>query len=147
MANQTTQPRLTATALRNYEMAGQLGLMKDKQHLISDFIDDIQNGLHVAVEVDDTNGAIGIKNGKVILTKAGVAAMTLAAPTATTDDGKILRIVSVTAQAHTVTFPSGKINGGALTTATWTAAIGNSMEIIAYQGVWYTISTKGVTIS
>lgn len=146
MANTVTSPKSTVN-FRAYDKAGQSALLADKQYPAADILDDIQAELGVPMEVDDTSGAISIKSGKVILTKGGVAVMTLAAPVAGTDDGKILRFVTTTAQAHTVTFPSGKINGGALTVATWTAAIGNGMEIIAYQGVWYTISTKGVTIS
>jgi hypothetical protein len=146
MANTVTSPKSTAN-YRAYDKAGQSGLLSDKQYPAADILDDIQAELGVPLEVDDTNGAISIKAGKVMLIKAGVAAMTLAAPVAGTDDGKVLKFSTSTANAHTVTFPSGKINGGANTVATWTAAIGNGMEIIAYQGVWYTISTKGVTIS
>lgn len=104
-----------------------------------------------AVEVDAASGAIAIKSGTVFLTKAGVAAMTLALPTAGLpsaggDDGKTLRIVGVTAQAHTVTTPAAGVNG-ANTTLTWTAAAGNSVELIAYNGSWYTATKTGVAVS
>lgn len=81
------------------------------------------------------DGAITIKHGVVSLSKAGVLAATLAAPTATTDDFKRLVIVSLTAQLHTVT-PVGGLGGGA-TVATASGVIGDTLELIAYQGVWY----------
>src|ERR1700676_60534 len=69
-----------------------------------------------AEEVDGSSAAIGINSGVVYITKAGVAAMTLAAPTAGLpaaggNDGQELTIVSTTANAHTVTTPANKING------------------------------------
>src|SRR4051812_49252056 len=78
-------------------------------------------------EIDLVSGAIAIKKGLVIITKAGVAAMTLALPVAGAqsaggDDGKVLRIISATAQAHTVTTPVAGLNG-ASTIATFAAAI------------------------
>jgi hypothetical protein len=98
-----------------------------------------------ATELDTTAGAIGIKNGTVILNGAGALAMTLAAPVATTDDFKELRIVSVGAFAHTVTTPATKLNGLAI--ATFAAAKGNAIILVAFQGVWYSIASTGITVS
>jgi hypothetical protein len=91
------------------------------------------------------DGAIAIKTGTVAITKAGVAALTLAAPTATTDDGKVLTIIATTANAHTVTTPAAKLNG--LHIATFGGAVGDSLVLEAYQGVWYTRSARNVVVS
>lgn len=103
------------------------------------------------VEVDSASGAIAITQGVAVITKSSAAAMTLAGPTAGLpsaggNDGQVLRIVSTTAQAHTVTTPSNKING-ASTTLTFGTAVGNFAELIAYGGVWYTLSKTGITVS
>lgn len=102
-----------------------------------------------AVEAEASNGAIGIKQGLAALTKAGVAAMTLAAPTTTTDDGKVLRIVAMTANAHTVTQASPGFNnaGAGGDVATFGGAVGDNLVLIAYQGVWYVQSQVNVTIA
>src|SRR5574337_2027987 len=55
------------------------------------------------------DGAVEISGGTVVITKASAAALTLAAPAAGTDDGKIIRFISNTAAAHTVTTPANKI--------------------------------------
>lgn len=96
------------------------------------------------------DGAITIKNGTVTITKGSAAALTLAAPTATIDDNKRLLIVSTTAAAHTVTQTTPGINNGSTASdvGTFGAAIGNNIELIAYQGVWYTVGTpRGVTLA
>jgi len=90
-------------------------------------------------------GVVGITNGRVIITDSGAALLTLAAPTAGDrsaggNDGDRLEIISTTAQAHTVTTPSNKINGNKLT-ATF-AAVADHIELIAYNGVWYVINNN-----
>jgi hypothetical protein len=94
------------------------------------------------------NGAITQKEGIIFVTKAGVDAMTLAAPTAGTDDGKRLRIVSATAQAHTVTQTTPGFNNGSTASdvATFGGAIGDNMEIAAYNGVWHVLNLRNVTL-
>jgi hypothetical protein len=92
-----------------------------------------------STEIDSTDGAIAIKSGHVVITKGSAAAMTLAAPIATTDDFKRLTIFATTGFAHTVTTPANKINGNKLT-ATFANA-GDSLELVAYQGVWYRVNT------
>lgn len=132
------------TTFNQYEAAGQLEVSPTR---IGPLIAGLITGQGLPTGVYDTDGAIALKSGLGIIKKASANALTLAAPVATTDDGKVLSIVSTTAFAHTVTFPSGKINGGSLTTATFGAAVGNAMRIVAYQGVWYTMDVKGVTVS
>jgi hypothetical protein len=82
-------------------------------------------------------GAIAIARGTAFLQAGSGAAMTLAAPTASTQDGLQLVIVALDAYAYTVTTPSNAINGNKHV-ATWTAAVGNSLNLVAYNGVWYT---------
>lgn len=94
------------------------------------------------------DGAITLKSGLVILNKAGAIAATLAAPTATTDDGKELNIVSITAQAHTVTVAGG-INGTGASgdVGTFGGAIGDGFTVIAYGGKWYQKTNTNVTFA
>lgn len=102
----------------------------------------------LCVAADD--GAIGVKEGTVVITKAGVAALTLANPTATLDDGKVLTILSVTANAHTVSNAAGAgFNGGGTGAdiGTFAAAKGNHLVLMAYQGVWYVVENAGVTLA
>lgn len=100
-------------------------------------------------QVASADGAITVKNGVVIITKGTAAVLTLAAPTATTDDYKQLLIMSTTAAAHTVTQTTpGFNNGGAASdVGTFAAAIANSLLLVAYQGVWYVVNNVGVTLA
>ena len=82
----------------------------------------------------------------VLITKAGVAVMTLALPVSGTDDGKRMRITSNTAFAHTVTTPASGYNG-ALHIATYAAAVGNNVLLEAQAGTWNVIENLGVTLS
>jgi len=105
-------------------------------------------GNNGAIQAITGDGAITIKNGLVVLSKGSAAAITIAAPTATTDDGGVLRIITATAQAHVVTSAVDGFNAkGASGTATFTAAIGNAFTIVAYNGHWYTVSLLNVTIA
>lgn len=106
-------------------------------------------GLKLPVELGAANGAIASTSGVVMLTKAGVAAMTLAAPTAGTDDGKVLHIVAATANAHTVTQTSpGFNNGGAASdVATFGGAIGDNLVVVAYNGRWHVLALRNVTLA
>jgi predicted RecA/RadA family phage recombinase len=81
-----------------------------------------------------------------VITKAGVAALTLAAPTATTDDGVTITFTSNTANAHTVT-ATGLYQTGAATVnlATLAAFAGAGFTIYAYQGKWNVIATQVTT--
>ena len=98
-----------------------------------------------AVEVDVANAAIALKAGNVFITKGSAAADTLAAPTVGTDDGKLLTIMGLTAFAHTVTTPASGINGNKHI-GTF-SAVGDILEVVAYQGVWYTTPRSNVTLS
>jgi hypothetical protein len=105
--------------------------------------------------------ALPIADCVVFVTKAGVDAMTLATPVAGTypssnalgdilgtpnDDGKRILIYSTTAQAHTVTTSANKINGSKHI-ATFAGAIGDFLELIAFNGVWWVVAQLGITLS
>jgi len=93
-------------------------------------------------------GAITAKNGICLLNKAGVIAATLANPTDVTDDFKRLSIRSLTAQAHTVTVTGGFGNGGTgEDVATFSGAIGDGIELMAYGGKWYITGSHQVTVA
>jgi hypothetical protein len=88
------------------------------------------------VELAAANGAIASKAGVVMLTKAGVAAMTLAAPTAGTDDGKVLIIAAATANARTVTQTTPGFNNA-----------GDSFQLVAFNGRWHVLALRNVTLA
>jgi hypothetical protein len=95
------------------------------------------------------NGAIPPHVGHTyVITKAGVAALTLAAPTATTDDGIEITVTSNTANAHTVT-ATGLFQCGtaAVNLATFAAQAGAGFTAMAYQGKWNILSSVGITFS
>lgn len=83
-----------------------------------------------------------------VVNKAGVDAMTLAAPTATTDDGKVILVTSNTANAHTIT-ATGLLQTGtaSVNVATFAAQKGAGVQLIAYQGKWNVVSSVGITFS
>ena len=94
------------------------------------------------------DGAITIKDGVVTSTKAGVCAMTLAAPTPFEDDGKILKVYSATAQAHTLTITRGFNGGGTgADVGTFGGAIGDGVTLVAWQGDWFVTSNTNVTLA
>ena len=94
------------------------------------------------------SGAISVASQTALLTKAGVDAMTLAAPVATTQDGMVITITSTTANAHTVT-ATGLLKTGSASVnlATFAAFAGAGFTVMAYQGLWYVIASTGITFS
>jgi hypothetical protein len=84
-----------------------------------------------------------------IVTTAGVDAMTLAAPTAGTDDGKVVVVQSNTANSHTIT-ATGLFHSGvsaALNLATFNPFAGATIVLMAYNGFWNVMSLNGVVMS
>jgi hypothetical protein len=95
------------------------------------------------IELHSANGAgvISFTHGKVIITAAGVAALTLAAPVAGSpaaggNDGQKLEVIDQSGHAHTITTPANGINGNHHI-ATSGAAAGDSVTFVAYNGAWY----------
>lgn len=108
-------------------------------------------GIIDPVQVALVNGAIPIATGKVMITKAGVAVLTLPLPiagpaSAGGHDGAVLSIISTTANAHTVTTPTNGING-ANHIITFSGTLPNSIALTAYNGSWWGTSNTGATIS
>lgn len=95
------------------------------------------------------NGAIPPHVGHVyVITKAGVLADTLAAPTAGTDDGLEITVTSNTANAHTITATGLLQTGSAsVNVATFAAFAGAGLTLMAYQGKWNVIASVGITFS
>lgn len=105
-----------------------------------------------AQSVVSANGAVAVPTGNTtfVVTKAGVAAMTLVDPTATTHDGVRLTFISATAQAHTLSNAAGSgfnAGGAASDVGTFGGAIGDNIVVEAYQGKWYVISKTNVTLA
>lgn len=95
------------------------------------------------IEVHSATGAgvIAFTHGKVVITAAGVAALTLAAPVAGSpasggNDGQELKIIDQSGHAHTITTPASGINGNHHI-ATSGAAAGDMVTFTAYNGAWY----------
>lgn len=87
-------------------------------------------------------------SNRYVITKAGVAALTLAAPTAGADDGLCIEILSSTANQHTLTATGLFVDGaGHVNSATWSANAGGSLFIVAYQGKWYVQALQAVTMA
>lgn len=94
------------------------------------------------------DGALAITGScTVIVTKVSACAMTLAAP-ATALNGVEVTLISTTAAAHTLTNTTPGFNdaGASGDVATWAAAKGNGMTIVAYGGKWYVKNLVGVTL-
>ena len=95
------------------------------------------------------SGAIDPKKiTRNIITKAGIAVMTIAAPVAGTDDGIEIYIYSSTAFAHTVTSTGNLQTGSAsVNTATFAANAGAGLQIMAFNGKWIVTGQIGITFS
>ncbi len=95
------------------------------------------------------SGAIAVpkRNTIVVLSKAGVAVMTLLAP-AGDQNGMRLTITSNTAQAHTITtvnLLADGSSGSPHNTATFTTGyIGQGLVLVAYQGLWQVESSNHI---
>ena len=73
--------------------------------------------------------------------------VTLASP-GEYQDGLTMCIASLNASAHTLTYSTVGISAGTTSTdvATWGGAIGDTLCLSAYSGVWYLISAHNVTL-
>jgi hypothetical protein len=105
-----------------------------------------------SVTVLSANGALTIPNqGRAVfvITKGTAAALTVAAPTATTHDGVEMVVVSSTAAAHTLTATTIGFNAGNTATdvGTFGGAIGDGIAFVAYQGEWLVLNNINVTLA
>ena len=88
-------------------------------------------------------------SGSYLITKGSIDAIKLNAPAIgpSKQDGRRIIIISTTSFAHVITTPLLAINGNAHL-ATFSGTLPNSIELEAYNGVWYTVGTPvGVTLS
>lgn len=97
-------------------------------------------------------GAIAVKPGLVMLNTGTTGAMTLVPPTAGLpaaggNDGQGITILAVDAEAYTVTTTAVNQINGNKHIATFGGAAGDSIELVAYNGVWYSKALIGVTLS
>lgn len=91
-------------------------------------------------------GAITIQPG-ISFINGTTLAMTLANPT-TEQNGMVMYIIATNASAHTVTYTAGF--GGGTTSrdvATFGGAVNDELVIVAFNGVWWVVSTRNVTIA
>lgn len=93
-----------------------------------------------------TDGAISPTTpANYVITKAGVLADTLAAPTS---DGIVIRITSNTANAHTLTATNlFQCGTAANDLATFAAQAGAGLTIMSYGGKWNVLASVGITFS
>lgn len=107
-----------------------------------------QNPTTTPLQLLTTNAAVPVVTGTYVITKAGVLADTLAAPTAGSQDGIIIQISSTTANAHTLTatglFQAGT---GSVNLATFAAQAGAGLVVMSYNGKWIVLSSVGITFS
>jgi hypothetical protein len=95
------------------------------------------------------DGAIAPTAGTAKLTKAGVGAYTLAAPTAL-QEGTYLTIINNTANAHVVTATGlldDGVTGGSKNTATFAAFAGAAITLCAIGLKWSVVSKNVVTVA
>lgn len=102
------------------------------------------------LQVMGASGAVTIKPGAVVITKAGVAALTLADPTAGVHDGLEMTFISATAQAHTLSNAAGSgfnAGGAGSDVGTFSGSIGDGITIVAYAGKWLVKFKTNVTLA
>jgi hypothetical protein len=95
------------------------------------------------------SGAVPVRpSTNYVITNAAITALTLAAPTAGTDDGVTISIRSATAFAHTLT-ATGLLQTGsaAVNVATFAAFAGAGLTLRAFNGKWMVESSTGITFS
>lgn len=111
-----------------------------------------------------TTVEVPVRSGLVIIPDdgdGGPLAMTLLDPSEG-EDGQVLTFYTVKAEEHTLTLygldsegdpaASKGFNGGANDTATWDGgdgdvAIGDMLQLVAYDGAWYVLGNVNVTLS
>lgn len=95
------------------------------------------------------DGALGVPTADVLryVTKAGVCAMTLAAPVAA-DEGRTIEIQSDYAAAHTLTATGLLKTGSAsVNVATFGAFPGANIKLRAHGVLWHVVSSNAITFS
>lgn len=168
MASSTIKFDIPATYMRGFDLAQQKGLQRLLAYMALNMPASTFTGAITAtsavlsgalsaltvtgkpvVTTASADGALTIADGVVKITKAGVCAMTLAAPTAG-QEGTVMRIVSNTANAHTLTATGlidDGVTGGSKNLGTFGAFAGASITLVAINLKWSVLSKNVVTIS
>lgn len=111
----------------------------------------VTGGIKQPVVEVTADGAIAVPtvDTKYVITKAGVAAMTIVDPTDVAHDGITLTFISATANAHTLTRATTGFNdgGAGADVATWGGAKGDGIQITAWDGKWYVNFLRNVTLA
>lgn len=109
---------------------------------------DANGGAQKAPVLIAASGAIPVVAGQYVITDAGIAALTLAAPVAGTQDGLTISVISATGFAHTIT-ATGLLQTGsaAVNVATFAAFAGAGLTLKAYNGFWQVSAPVGITFS
>lgn len=113
--------------------------------LTSDFTQEAStNGQAAANElslsVNSTDVTLPVVDSTIYLTKAGVLAITINGPRA--DQDNTIRFVSLTANAHTITYTPGfYANTTSSDVATFPATAGAVFTIVARNGLWNAVAT------
>lgn len=117
--------------------------------ITADITGNVTGAVQFTVNEYAADGAISVASQVAVITKGTAAAMTLAAPTADTDDGIIIEIVSATAAAHTVTATTIGFNAGnaAADVGTFGGAIGDGIRLVAHNGEWLVLNNINVTLA
>lgn len=93
-----------------------------------------------SIGVNDSNVTLPIVDATVYLTKATALAITINGPAK--DQTNIIRFVSLTAAAHTVTYTAGfYANTTSSDVATFPATAGAVFTIVARNGLWNAVAT------
>lgn len=112
--------------------------------LTGDVTGDVTGGVLFPTALASADGALTVTKSTIIrVTKAGVCAMTLAAPAA---DGILLIVTSKTAAAHTLTVTGGAA-GAAQDVGTFGGAINDSCTLVSAGSEWHVVSTRNVTFA
>lgn len=94
------------------------------------------------------SGAVPVVGGQSVITDAGIAVLTLAAPTTPAQDGLTMEIQSSTAFAHTLTATGLLQTGSAnVNLATFAAFAGAGLNLMAFNGKWIVKSSVGITFT
>lgn len=120
-------------------------------NVVGNVTGNITGGVLAPVVEVTADGAITVPtvDTKYVITKAGVAAMTIVNPTDVTHDGLTLTFITNTANAHTLTRATTGFNdaGAGGDVATWGGAKGDGMQITAWDGKWYVNYLRNVTLA
>ena len=151
LTNKTlTAPTLTSPTLTDPTITGTTslgaGATLTSPTLVTPTFSGASTGFRFPVTEYDADGAIAIATGIVALISTDAGLYTLAAPSAG-QAGVFLIITSKTAAAHVIT-ATNLINDGVgptLDTITFDAQPGASIQLVAYNLLWYVVSQNATT--